>query len=40
MKTACGGIELENTTTINSEFKNIYFSLTGDQVVIESIKIN
>lgn len=36
----CGGIKIENTTTVSNNFNKLYVSLTGDQVLIESVKIN
>lgn len=40
MKTCCGGIELENITTVSNGFNKLYVALTGDQVLIESITIH
>ncbi|MCQ2590690.1 MAG: HD domain-containing protein [Treponema sp.] len=39
--TECGGLILDNTTTISNEkeCKNLYLALTGDQVIIEAVKI-
>jgi len=39
MSTVCGGLILENTTTIEGDFNKVFVSLTGDQVILESIKI-
>ncbi len=36
----CGGLILDNVTTISNEYKNLYVALTGDQVVLEAIKIS
>lgn len=38
LHTECGGLILDNTTTISNEYKNLYVALTGDQVILESIK--
>lgn len=38
--TECGGIILDNITTISNEYKNLYVALSGDQVILESIKIS
>jgi len=40
MKTDCGGLVLNNVTTVSNGFNNVYLSLTGDQVILESIKIH
>lgn len=40
LSTSCGGLQLDNITTVNNGYKNLYISLTGDQVILESIKIN
>lgn len=37
--TECGGLILDNVTTITNDFKNLYVALTGDQVILQSIKI-
>ncbi len=37
--TECGGLVLDNTTLISNDYKNLYVALTGDQVILESIKI-
>lgn len=39
LHTECGGLILDNTTTISNEYKNLYVAFTGDQVVLETIKI-
>ncbi len=40
MKTSCGGIVIENTTTISNEFRKLFVALSGDQVLLETIKID
>lgn len=40
LRTACGGIKIENTTTISKDFKKLYVAMSGDQVLLEAIKIN
>lgn len=39
LHTECGGLIIDNTTTISNDYKNLYAALSGDQVFIESIKI-
>lgn len=39
MNTECGGIELTNITTIQGEIPDLYFAFTGDQCVVENIRI-
>lgn len=39
MTTECGGIELTNITTIQGEIPDLYFAFTGDQCVVENIRI-
>lgn len=39
MNTECGGIELKNTTTIEGEIPEMFFAFSGDQCVIQNIRI-
>ena len=39
LHTECGGLILDNITTISNEYKNLYVAITGDQVILETIKI-
>lgn len=39
-QTECGGLIIKDTVTLTGDFPELYLALTGDQCVIENIKIN
>lgn len=39
-QTECGGLIIKDTLTLTGDFPEIYLALTGDQCVIENIRIN
>jgi len=37
--TNCGGVVIDNVTIIEGEYKNVYAALSGDEVILECIKV-
>ncbi len=39
LHTECGGLILDNVTAVSNGFRNLYAALSGDQVILETIRI-